>query len=244
MVWLVAHRGGAALEMENTKKAFDRALTYPIHGLECDLQLSKDDTPILFHDRSLYKFKLFNKRLKQFEWKEIQKFRPQSYRKWKVSGKDIMSYEEFLGYYRKQSKLFIELKSRKSDRVDGTSQKLLQAILKVHQKRKPTRETVFMSFDAALMKQVQKELPVYNHIQLAEDPDELSKKYLNEFYGVGLPLQKINPKIVNRLHARGLKVLVYTCNGPRQLAKVKLAKVDIVVSDKPDWISQSWGGLA
>lgn len=243
MVWLVAHRGGAALEMENTQKAFDRALKYPVDGLECDLQLSKDGVPLLFHDRSLYKFNLAQKRLKSYTFDEIRQFKIQPYRQWQISGQDILSYQAFLKRYKNQSKLFIEIKSRKGDRIDGTTNQLLKAMLKTHGQEKPKAQTVFMSFDHDLMKKVHLQLPKYQHIQLAEDPRELKSKYLDEYFGVGLPLQKVNLQLVSKYHQRGLKVLVYTCNGPRQLKKMKEAGVDIIVSDRPDWLVSAWESL-
>lgn len=244
MTWLVAHRGGAALEMENTERAFDRACEFPVDGLECDLQLSKDGVPLLFHDRSLFKFKLAEQRIKNFTWHELQNFKTQTYKKWKISGEFFLSYERFLERYNKQSRLFIELKSRVGDRVDGTSEKLLKAVLKVHHKNKPSKKTIFMSFDATLMKQAHEKLSAYQHIQLAEDPEDLKQKYLDDFFGIGLPLQKVNPSIVDKFQKRGLKVLVYTCNGPRQLKMMKKCGVDIIVSDRPDWLTQAWSGLS
>lgn len=243
LTWLVAHRGGAALEMENTQKAFDRAISCSVDGLECDLQLSKDGVPLLFHDRTLYKFKLYQKRIKQFTWSDIQSFKAKPYRKWKISGRDILSYENFLKRYRDQSRLFIELKSRKGDQIDGTSKKIIQSILEVHQKVKPLKETFFMSFDHNLMRQVSEVLPAYHHILLSENPKEISCRDLKSFFGVGLPLQKVNAEVVSKFHRRNLKVLVYTCNGPRQLQQMKKAGVDIIVSDRPDWVTQIWQEL-
>lgn len=46
----VAHRGGAALQLENTIEAFENALLHKIDVIEFDLHLSKDGVLIVHHD--------------------------------------------------------------------------------------------------------------------------------------------------------------------------------------------------
>src|SRR6056297_1993646 len=53
--WIIAHRGAMAEAPENTAAAFDRALSYPLDGIEFDVQTSRDGVPVLFHDSTLKK---------------------------------------------------------------------------------------------------------------------------------------------------------------------------------------------
>ncbi len=46
----IAHRGGSALRPENTILAFDHAVSLGVDGLECDVQLSRDDEVVVIHD--------------------------------------------------------------------------------------------------------------------------------------------------------------------------------------------------
>src|SRR3954468_8853797 len=48
-----AHRGGSKLAPENTIAAFDRGLAEGADGLELDVQLSRDGTVVVHHDRRL-----------------------------------------------------------------------------------------------------------------------------------------------------------------------------------------------
>lgn len=50
---LQAHRGGAALTVENTLAAFGRALDLGVSTLELDVQITEDGHPIVSHDRDL-----------------------------------------------------------------------------------------------------------------------------------------------------------------------------------------------
>ena len=49
----IAHRGGAGLRPENTIAAFDHAAALGVDGLECDVHLSRDGVPVVFHDDTL-----------------------------------------------------------------------------------------------------------------------------------------------------------------------------------------------
>lgn len=50
---VIAHRGGAHLWPENTLEAFEQAIKLGVHGLEFDLQLSKDGQLMVHHDSQL-----------------------------------------------------------------------------------------------------------------------------------------------------------------------------------------------
>jgi len=40
--WIIAHRGGNFEASENTRYAFDKALTYAIEGLELNVEMTSD----------------------------------------------------------------------------------------------------------------------------------------------------------------------------------------------------------
>ncbi|WP_040739336.1 glycerophosphodiester phosphodiesterase family protein, partial [Nocardia tenerifensis] len=48
---LQAHRGGAALVVENTLAAFSNALELGVRTLELDVQITEDGFPVVTHDR-------------------------------------------------------------------------------------------------------------------------------------------------------------------------------------------------
>ena len=48
-----AHRGGAKLAPENTMVAFANGVALGSDGIECDVHLSRDGVPIVFHDKTL-----------------------------------------------------------------------------------------------------------------------------------------------------------------------------------------------
>lgn len=52
-VEIVAHRGANREAPENTMPAFQRALEIGVHGIELDIQLTRDGVPVVHHDPAL-----------------------------------------------------------------------------------------------------------------------------------------------------------------------------------------------
>ena len=50
---ILAHRGGGALAPENTLAAIRRGFELGFRGIECDARLSRDEVPVVIHDRTL-----------------------------------------------------------------------------------------------------------------------------------------------------------------------------------------------
>ena len=69
---IFAHRGANKEAAENTRTAFDKALAYPIDGIETDVQLSRDEVAVLWHDRDLKKLKLPGKHIDDFDYAQLQ----------------------------------------------------------------------------------------------------------------------------------------------------------------------------
>ena len=59
---LIAHRGASLLAPENTLVAFKLAKTHNAHWIECDVTLTQDGVPIIFHDKTLKRQTGINKK--------------------------------------------------------------------------------------------------------------------------------------------------------------------------------------
>src|SRR3989338_10108252 len=67
-----AHRGANKEAAENTRSAFDRALEYAIDGIETDVQLSRDEVAVLWHDRFLNKLGFPGKHIDDFDYAQLR----------------------------------------------------------------------------------------------------------------------------------------------------------------------------
>jgi len=69
---LIAHRGASRVSPENTLHAFAQALADGADGLECDLRLSLDGEPIIFHDADLMRLTGHHGQFAEKPWSELR----------------------------------------------------------------------------------------------------------------------------------------------------------------------------
>jgi len=75
--WLYAHRGlhdNKSDAPENSMKAFEKAVDAGF-GMEMDIQLSKDDVVVVFHDNSLKRICGVDGNVRDYTYEELQQFR-------------------------------------------------------------------------------------------------------------------------------------------------------------------------
>ena len=109
---IFAHRGANREAAENTRSAFDRALQYPIDGIETDVQLSRDEVAVLWHDRFLGKLGHPLKHIDDFDHAQLQQMNFAAHFSSSAKPEGIMSLKEFLDAYRTRCRLLLEIKNR------------------------------------------------------------------------------------------------------------------------------------
>jgi len=109
---IFAHRGANKEAAENTRAAFDQALSYPIDGMETDVQLTRDEVAVLWHDRFLNKVGLPDKHIDDFDFEPLRAMNFAAHFAAHAPHQNIMSLHEFLDAYRQRCRLLIEIKNR------------------------------------------------------------------------------------------------------------------------------------
>ncbi len=70
-VFIIGHRGAAAVAPENTLLSFERALADGAEGIEFDVRLAKDGVPVVIHDSTLRRTALQRGRVSSFSSTEL-----------------------------------------------------------------------------------------------------------------------------------------------------------------------------
>ncbi len=125
---IFAHRGANKEAAENTRSAFEKALEYPIDGIETDVQLSRDEVAVLWHDRFLGKLGLPLKHIDDFDLAQLQKMDFAAHFSARAKPESIMSLKEFLDAYRKRCRLLLEIKNRDWEPVARHQMKVRQTL--------------------------------------------------------------------------------------------------------------------
>ncbi len=124
----IAHRGASSLAPENTLAAFDKAVEIGVDGIELDVQLSKDNVPVIIHDEKLNRTTTGRGRVKNFSMAELKKYDAGSWFDPQFSGLEIPVLEEIFARYKDSGLLFnIELKN-KTTAYPGIEETVLEYI--------------------------------------------------------------------------------------------------------------------
>ena len=107
--WVIAHRGASKEFPENTLIAFDEALGRGADGIECDLQLSRDGVPVIYHDRTLTRAGGGRKRVSRLDLAQLERLDPGARVDARFRGQHIPTLERLLDRYADKTRLLLEI---------------------------------------------------------------------------------------------------------------------------------------
>ena len=224
---IFAHRGANKEAVENTRAAFDKALGYAIDGIETDVQLSRDEVAVLWHDRFLGRLGLPDNHIDDFDFVQLQAMS-------KVA--DIMTLRDFIDAYRSHCRLLIEIKNREWEPVVRHEIKVRQTLDMIGATANDT--IMVSSFNLASLIYAQKIRPGFPLIYNFETEQTLAdaRRAFADYpflHGLCLPIENLNEDMVNLLRNHSKCVAVYTCNSDEEISKALKFGVDILISDVP-----------
>ncbi|HEY0665330.1 MAG TPA: glycerophosphodiester phosphodiesterase [Gallionella sp.] len=232
---IFAHRGANNEAAENTRSAFDRALAYPIDGIETDIQLSRDEVAVLWHDRLLGKLGLHTKHIDDFDHAQLQAMNFAGHYSSAAKPEGIMSLREFLDTYRSRCRLLLEIKNRDWEPVARHEIKVRQALEMAGTAGGNILISSFNLDSLVYAHRCAPDFPLVYNLEPEQTFDD-ARRVLNEqsfLYGLCLPIASLDEAMVKLLRDRGKLIAVYTCNSEAEIDKALALGVDILISDVP-----------
>ncbi|MBI3901743.1 MAG: glycerophosphodiester phosphodiesterase [Nitrosomonadales bacterium] len=231
-----AHRGANKEAPENTRSAFDRALSYAIDGMETDVQLSRDEVAVLWHDRFLNKLGLPDKHIDDFDYAQLRAMNFAQHFASGIEAESLMTLEAFLAAYRSRCRLLIEIKNRDWESRERHEIKVRQTLDFSGAENSDSILVSSFNLDSLIYAhQYRPEFPlVYNF----EDDQTLAdaQRVLDEqpfLRGLCLPIVSLDEDMVKLLREHKKSIAVYTCNSDEEIGKASELGVDILISDVP-----------
>lgn len=219
---LIGHRGACGYEPENTLVSFERAIALGCRWVELDVY-AVENKLIVIHD----------------DWLE---------RTTNGSGRVMDASLAYLRSLDAGKGEKIPLLSEVIDKVDH------RAGVNIELKGPDTAKPVTDLLDAYCDRGWQRDeflLSSFDHDELAKaDPryrrGALFNRKANYFtvadklnaWSVNLSRKLVTPSLVERAHERGLKVLVYTVNDPKEMLEMQQMGIDGIFTDYPDRMAQ------
>lgn len=237
---IFAHRGANKEAAENTSGAFDRALEYPIDGIETDVQLTRDEVPVLWHDRFLDKLGMPSKHIDNFDFAQLKSFDfTGNFLIYSDTGnrdERIMTLREFLDAYRNNCRLLIEIKNREWEASYRHEIKVRKTMAMV---APAAGDTIMVSsFDLDSMvyaHQCSPDIPLIYNFETDQTIEDARNVLAAQpfLYGLCLPIATIDEPMVKLLRSHDKCIAVYTCNSDSEINKALELGVDILISDVP-----------
>jgi len=233
---IYAHRGANREAAENTRSAFDHALQYPIDGMETDVQLSRDEIAVLWHDRFLNKVGLPDQHIDDFDHAQLQAMNFAAHFSPQIPPETIMTLQAFVDAYRLRTRLLIEIKNRDWESVTRHQIKVRQTL---DMAGPVAGDTVMASsFNLASLIYAHQYRPDFPLVCNFEPEQTLAdaQRVLAEqpfLHGLCLPIENLDEAMTGLLRDHGKCIAVYTCNSDDEINRALNLGVDILISDLP-----------
>ena len=240
--FFASHRGGAVAP-ENTLPAMRHALEGPAAFVETDLQLTADGVPVLMHDWTVDRTTNGSGPVWSMTFAQLQQLDAGSWVGEAYRNTRIPSFEQFLEVFRPSTKqAILELKgSWNADQVAGLAASVYQHGVQ--------DRVIFASFDLVSLQNLAAIAPDLARAiitrEVIGDPAILAAACGALAIVTSEGFIQRDPEAVDRIHAAGLGVLLYTLNDEDTWRAAIDLGVDGIITDRPSelgtWLIASAG---
>lgn len=208
--------------LENSKEAFQEAFRRGAQVCECDVQLSRDDIPVVFHDEFLQRIFNHPGRVRDLSVKELKKIG------------NIYTLEEILSDPNGPPFFNIELKTR---RIAGPLASKVNEVIQTTHSRK---RVLFSSFNPFVLKQIEILIPfapralLVTDLKNKENPWFLRKMIFAPFLKIhmlNLDQIMLTPEVLQFWKRKSMPLSVWTINDPSQISFYWKKGVQSIISD-------------
>ena len=231
---IFAHRGANREAAENTRIAFDRALAYPIDGIETDVQLSRDEVAVLWHDRDLGKLGLPGKRVDDYDFGQLQVMNFAGHFPG-AQPDGVMSLREFVTAYRARCGLLLEIKNRGWEDVARHEMKVCQTLALAEGAGNGVLISSFNLDSLIYAHGIAPDFPLVLNLEPEHTVNDARRAIdAHPFlHGLCVEISTLDVDMVELLRARHKLIAVYTCDSDAEIARALMLEVDILISDVP-----------
>jgi len=241
--WVIAHRGASGEAPENTLAAIGKAIDDGALMVEIDIQVTKDEELVVFHDHILGRTTNGSGHIKEKSYEELKGLDAGSWFDAKFAGEPIPRLDEVLDLMQGRAYLNLEIKPLKED---PNAMKAIQQAMNIIQEHDMENYTVYASFDHQALKMVKDIDPLARTAALnvpgdSRLPSEVVAACGADAYGCSI--HELTKKRSEDLATHRIPWGVYTVNTPEQLSKALEYGAQSVVSNQPGLIWHTYSSL-
>ena len=229
---IFAHRGASAYAPENTLAAFELAAKLGAPAIEFDVKLSSDRKVIIIHDPTLDRTTNGSGPVSKASLAALRELDAGSWKSATFRGEKIPLLEEVLEAVGRKVLLNIELTNYATP-FDG----LVPVVAELVKKHNLQERVIFSSFYFSNLLTAQRLLPdVARGFLFEAGRDGWHQKFASRFMKLDAEhpyTTDVTSELVQRLHASGRRVHVWTVNDPADMRRLSACAVDGIFTDDP-----------
>jgi glycerophosphoryl diester phosphodiesterase len=249
-VQVIAHRGASRDHPENTPIAFEAALRQGCDGIECDLQLTRDGVPVLFHDRDLARLDRPGMRVADLTRAELFALAARAGFYGPPPDESIQTMDEALERFGHRTHLYLEVKTRERGwRGRARHAELMQRAIDGVRRRRLQGRVSILCFDSALLRACAREAPDLPRIlnlslppapagarPVLGVPGSLLPFAPGEIAALSIDVRSLTPEYAAAIRTAGYRLLCFVCNEPEEVKTALAAQAAGIMSDRPGWL--------
>jgi glycerophosphoryl diester phosphodiesterase len=235
----IAHRGAGKLAPENTLAAFRLGASHGYRAFECDVKLSADGVPFLLHDATLQRTSSGKGIAGKLDWGALARLDAGSWHSRAYAGEPLPSLEAIAAFCLGNGHaLNIEIKPTPGTEATTGRAVALEAARLWSGAAVPP---LLSSFEPAALRGAQQAAPELPRALLL---DSLREGWFDEARALGCVgivtnYAVMDVAVVAKVHAAGMRALVYTVNDPAEVLRLVGMGIDGIITDAVDRFSPS-----
>ena len=210
----IGHRGAKGHAAENTLASFEKAMEVGVDMIELDVFLSKDNIPVVIHDKTIDRTTISNGFVSDFLAIELQKL-------------GIPTLEDVFQLVNHQCDINVEIKEFEA----------VKSVLDlIHSNIFSKDKILISSFDWNALQEVRfhdSEIRLGVLTQTDVDLALAFAKFIKA-YSIHPYYHLLTAENVAQMQSKNFKVFTWTVNEPEDIIFVKLLNVDGIITDFPD----------
>ena len=222
LMLIYAHRGASADFPELTLAAYEGAVTQGADGFECDVRLTKDEVPVLWHNATMLERAANPGLIAEMTYKEVSRAYPQ-----------ILTLDEFLDFAVKHKKgVLIETKHPvlSGNRIEEVVVEKLRATKGIEKIAVSVMSFSWLAVEK--MKRLDRSIPT-TFLMHKKTPWFQAKLSSAKTIGPGINELRAEPIRAQRIKELGRSLNVWTVDDDADIKLCEQVGVDILITNKP-----------
>ncbi len=230
----IIHRANGGDYPENTLQALEQMVEIGAEGIEIDIQLSKDEMPMVFHDPHLVRLTGRDSFVKELTTSEIKTLEVRSIKNDKNG--TIPTLDEAIEIVQNKKHLYIELKK-------GDADKIAKSVLNVIGKRLSVVSFTLSSFDVKIIRSVKIQNSSVRTGYIFASPFKRfflnrTEKLVGGFDQWHIENNLLKSKLLKKAGELNRKVMVWKVNSEPQMRRCIRKGADGIITDEIELLNE------